>query len=220
MDAAASAFSQDVCDATRLLGVIDATTPPGETEPAAHARRAMIVAMFRTFEATDAMESMIACHCITLQFVLNGAMRDAGNMNLDPALLNRTRATAMSISKALHLWMTKYEQIHARNEARAAEQAKPSGPPDRPVTLEPASAPVPVKPPPARPDQPGPRPASAETRDAPPPAVGSHAEATWDQPEAAMPGTTMPDTANAPLSAAALRPAAPPHARLSAAPGT
>jgi hypothetical protein len=218
MDAAAFAFSQDACDATLLLGVMDATTPPGETEPATRARRAMIVAMFRTFEATDAMESMIACHCITLQFVLNGAMRDAGNMNLDPALLNRTRATAMSISKALHLWMTKYEQLHARNEARAAEQAKPAARPDRPVALEPAApavAPAPVKPPQARPDQPSPPPAAVETREAPPPAVVAPADTTR-----ARPGATVPGTINAPLSVAAMHPATPSNGRLSAAPGT
>jgi hypothetical protein len=94
------------------------------------------------------MESMIACHCITLQFMLNAAMRDAGNISLDPVVLTRLRASAISISKTLLQWVSKYERLHARNEARAAEarkqevQAKPE-----PVTRQPE--PVTPKVPPA-----------------------------------------------------------------------
>jgi hypothetical protein len=81
-------LSQDAYNAHMLGGVMDATVSPGETETAARDRCAAIVEMFRTFAAANAMESMIACHCITLQFVPTAAMRDAGNVNLDPGMLD------------------------------------------------------------------------------------------------------------------------------------
>lgn len=120
-------LSQDAYDAHLLATVMDTTAPPSETPDDARARCAVIVEMFHGFEPNGAMESMIACHCVTLQFVLNAAMRDAGNTNLDPVMLTKIRASAMAISKTLHLWVSKYERIHARNEARATEALKLAG---------------------------------------------------------------------------------------------
>jgi hypothetical protein len=131
-------LSQDAFNAHMLGSVMDATSVPGETPTAARTRCAAIVEMFRTFDAANAMESMIACHCISLQFVLNAAMRDAGNIELDPAVLTRVRASAMTISKTLHLWMSKYEAMHTRNETRAAEAPKRPVQPETPPVVAPA----------------------------------------------------------------------------------
>jgi hypothetical protein len=117
-------LSPDAFNAHMIGGVITATGTPGESESAGQTRAAAIVEMFRAFDPADAMESMIACHCITLQFMLNAAMRDAGNLSLDPVVLARMRASAMSISKTLLQWVSKYERLHARNETRAAEARK------------------------------------------------------------------------------------------------
>jgi hypothetical protein len=157
------------CDRYLLSGVVDATCPPNEPPDAAKTRSAAINTMFRTFKAADAMEAMVACHCITLRFLLESAMRDAGNTNLDPVVLAKTRAAAMSISKTLHLWMGKFEAIHTRNETSAAEArqpgakpspARPAAPPE--PTLAPTLAPLAV------PDRPKPI-APAPTTATPPP---------------------------------------------------
>jgi hypothetical protein len=92
-------LSPDAYNAYVLKGVMEATVPPGETAAEAETRSAAIVEMFRTFEAADAMESAIACHCITLRFMLNAAMRDAGNVTLEPALVNRNRSIATAASQ-------------------------------------------------------------------------------------------------------------------------
>jgi hypothetical protein len=152
-------LSQDAYNAHMLTGVMDATIPPGETAGECQVRSAAIVEMFRTFEVANAMESMIACHCIMLRFVLDGAMRDANNTKLDPAMLIRMRSSAMSISKTLHLWISKYEKLHARNETRAVEAAPDFVAPDFAVQVSvvPSKPVVPVKPPvPARPIPPRP----------------------------------------------------------------
>jgi hypothetical protein len=117
-------LSPDAFNAHMVGGVITATRTPGESVADGQTRAAAIVEMFRAFDPADAMESMIACHCITLQFLLNAAMRDAGNISLDPVVLARMRASAMSISKTLLQWVSKYERLHARNEAREAETRK------------------------------------------------------------------------------------------------
>jgi len=185
-------LTQDAFNAHMLGSVMDATGVPGETAAAARARCAAIVEMFRTFSPANAMESMIACHCISLQFVLNAAMRDAGNIELDPAVLTRVRASAMTISKTLHLWMAKYEAMHIRNETRAAEAVKQTA---RPETPEP--------PPPARRDQP--RPIAAQPSNVAIPAVQ-------------QPGRTVPGMKEALLASAAMLPGASPNGRLSVAP--
>ncbi len=104
-----------------LNGVVEATAPPNETEADARTRGDAIVEMVCAFDPRDAMETMIACHCVMLQFLLNAAMRDASNVNLEPAVMIKARAAAMSISRTLHQWVTKFEKIKKRNEAGAAE---------------------------------------------------------------------------------------------------
>ena len=133
-----------------LDGVVDSTTPPGETAANAQSRREAIGEMFRAFDPRDAMEAMIACHCVALQFLLNGAMRDAGNVNQEPAMLTRARAGAMAISKTLHQWVSKLEKIKQRKEVRAAEALKAAR-----ANIAAVAAPEP-EPLAARPQPPGP----------------------------------------------------------------
>jgi hypothetical protein len=145
-------LSPDAFNAHMIGGVITATGTSGESVADGQTRAAAIVEMFRAFDPADAMESMIACHCITLQFMLNAAMRDAGNLTLDPVVLTRMRASAMSISKTLLQWVSKYERLHARNETRAAEarkqevQTEATSKPE-PVTRQPVEAVTPKVPP-------------------------------------------------------------------------
>lgn len=125
-----------------LNGVIDATTSPNESEAAARSRSDAILEMVRAFEPRDGMEAMIACHCVMLQFLLNAAMRDAGNIYLEPAVLARNRAGAISISRTLHQWVTKFEKVRKRNEAQAAEAREAA---QTTAALVPAAEPAAVK---------------------------------------------------------------------------
>jgi hypothetical protein len=152
-------LSPDAYNAHLVCEVIDATAPQGETASAKETRFAMIVETFRAFEPANAMEAMIACHCIALQFVLTAAMRDAGNVNLEPVVLARMRASAMSISKTLHLWLSKFERIHARNETRVAEAHAVETETVVPIpALTPTPAPTLKKQPPAAPPREAPIP--------------------------------------------------------------
>lgn len=186
-------LSQDEFNAHMLAGVMDATAPPGEAADAGRLRRAAIVEMFRTFQAADPMESMIACHCITLHFLLNAAMRDAANVNLEPAMLTKVRASAVSISKTWHLWMAKYESLHARNEARAAEAMQKAAPQAAPAEPKPAPA------------QPAP---AQSVKDAPP-------LAPFRQPSPPMPAAKQ-----ALLSSTAIQAASTGNGRLGAVPAS
>jgi hypothetical protein len=107
-----------------LNGVIAATAPPGETLADAQSRAAAIAAMLRAYAPGDGMEAMLACQCVMLQFLLTAAMRDASNPHQEPAVLAKARAAAISASRALHQWVTKFENTRKRNELRAAEAAK------------------------------------------------------------------------------------------------
>jgi hypothetical protein len=107
-----------------LNGVVEATAPPNETAAAARSRGDAIFEMVRAFDPRDALETMLACHCVMLQFLLHAAMRDASNSHLEPAVLAKTRAGAISVSRTLHQWVTKFEKVRKRNEARAAEPAR------------------------------------------------------------------------------------------------
>jgi hypothetical protein len=127
-------LSQDAFNAYMLRGVMGATGQPGETTQDAQTRWAAIVEIFRTFEAANPMEAMIACHCISLRFMLDAAMRDAGAPDLDPAMAIRLRASVLAVGKSLHLWMTEFASLHARNEARAVEVGQSTGQPDAAVT--------------------------------------------------------------------------------------
>ena len=138
-------LSFDAYNAQLLRGVIRATMPSGEEAAETHARAATIIAMFKGFEPREAMESMIACHCIALQFALLAAMRDvsAAAGAPDPRTQTRMWATGVSLSKTLHLWLGKYEAVQARNEARGAEAAQ-TAPPARTVSPPPTAARPPV----------------------------------------------------------------------------
>jgi hypothetical protein len=131
-----------------LDGVVTATAPPNETEAAARSRADAILEMMRAYDPADGMEAMIACHCVMLQFLLNAAMRDANNIHQEPAVLAKSRAGAISISRTLHQWVTKLEKVKKRNEVRAAEapeaaetQAVPAQKsPDAPPAIQPTTA--------------------------------------------------------------------------------
>jgi hypothetical protein len=118
--------------------VVKATTPPNETAAAARNRREAIIEMVQAYGPTDRKEGMIVCHCIMLQFTLIGAMRDANNTDLEPAVLARARSSAISMSRTLHQWVTKFEAIHKRSEARDPAAQKNATP--RPGTQRPPNA--------------------------------------------------------------------------------
>ena len=144
-------MTPDAHAAHLLDGVRDTTTPPNETPEQAAKRQASIVELFRAYEPADAVQAMIACHCIALEFMLRGAMRDAANTALDPKLLARLRSSATSISKTLHMWMTKLEKLKAKAEARVTEAAKPAQVINQTKSTDPLTdspAPPPVAPPP------------------------------------------------------------------------
>jgi hypothetical protein len=124
MDTDDLTLSEDAYNAYMLRRVMEATTPPGETEADARNRCAAIVEMFRKLAPNGAVECMMACHRISLEFLLHTVMREAANTALPHKELNRSRAMAMSISRTLHLWTTKFESVQARDGARAAETRK------------------------------------------------------------------------------------------------
>jgi len=107
-----------------LNGVIEATAPPGETAADAQSRADAIAAMLRAYDPADGMEAMMACQCVMMQFLLTAAMRDASNPQQEPAAQTKARAGAISASRTLHQWVTKFENARKRNELRAAEAAK------------------------------------------------------------------------------------------------
>jgi hypothetical protein len=142
----------DECSAHMLRGVMGATGQPGETAQELQTRCAAIVEIFRTFEVANPMEAMIACHCISLRFMLEAALRDANATGLQPAMLIRLRASVMAIGKSLHLWMREFASVHARNEARAAEAPHRTSQPDS-VAMPAKPRPAAVQPSPARSEQ-------------------------------------------------------------------
>jgi hypothetical protein len=103
---------------------IAATTPPGETEADARTRAEAIAEMLRAYAPGDMLETMMACQCIMMQFVEVAAMRDASNPRQEPATLAKARAGAITASRALHQWVTKFENQRKRNELRAAQLVK------------------------------------------------------------------------------------------------
>jgi hypothetical protein len=107
-----------------LNDVFEATTPPNEAAAAAQSRADAIVEMFSAYDPGDGMEAMLACQCITLQFLLKAAMRDANNTSQEPAAQSKARAGAISASRTLHQWVTKFENSRKRNEHRAAQTAR------------------------------------------------------------------------------------------------
>ena len=173
MDPNRLTLAQNEFNAHLLRGVMDATGQPGETAQDAQTRCAAIVEMFRTFEAANPIEAMIACHCISLRFMFEAAMRDANAADLAPAMQIRLRASAMAVGKSLDLWMRNFASLHARNEARTVEGQRTSQPEAvaRPAKPQPAS----VQPRPLRSEQPPP---DAMQKPASPPvaAMASHVQ--------------------------------------------
>src|SRR5450631_3442706 len=92
-------LSEGAFNAHMLSGVMTDTPQPGETADAAETRCAAIVEVFQTFDAANPMETLIACHCISLRYMLAAAMRDAGAVDMEPVLRMRMRASAMAIGK-------------------------------------------------------------------------------------------------------------------------
>jgi hypothetical protein len=107
-----------------LSRAVWATAPAGETGPEAQARAEAIAAMLRAYAPREGVEAMMACQCIMMQFVLDAAMRDAGNPRQEPAAQEKARAGAISASRTLHQWVTKFENYRKRNERRAVETNK------------------------------------------------------------------------------------------------
>jgi hypothetical protein len=128
MDPNRLTLAEDEFNAHVLRGVMGATGQPGETAQDAQTRCAAIVEMFRTFEAANPIEAMIACHCISLRFMFEAAMRDANAADPEPAMLIRLRASATAVGKNLDLWMRNFASLHARNEARAVEAQRTNRP--------------------------------------------------------------------------------------------
>ena len=150
-------LSEGAFNAHMLSGVMTDTPQPGETADAAETRCAAIVEVFQTFDAANPMETLIACHCISLRYMLAAAMRDAGAVDMEPLLRMRMRASAMAIGKNLHFWLGKFDSLHARNEARPLVAQQRDGEPQ--MAAAPAMPdPVAVQPPPVQQDQRRPKP--------------------------------------------------------------
>jgi hypothetical protein len=150
-----------------LEGVVESTTPPGETVAQTNTRRDAIGAMFASYDPDDGMEAMIVCHCIELQFLLKAAIRDAGNTRLDADRLGKARAGAMALSKTWNQWVTKLEKMKHRKHVRATEALKaaqtnaaagvaPVAEPRtaKPAAVPPSKAPADSAPPEAVPEEP------------------------------------------------------------------
>ena len=101
--------------------VIASTTPATEAPDAARSRAGAIVEMFKGFEPATALESMLACHCISLRYVLMGAVRAALAGGGDARLLLRQQAMIASLTRTAILAEAHFEKVRARGEARAAE---------------------------------------------------------------------------------------------------
>ena len=107
-------LSPDACAAYLLREVVVATTPPAETPSNAQARAAIIGEMFRSLAPANAMEAMIACHCIALRFVLMAATRALSAMGEEEKPRARAQASVNALSKTLHLWLKQYERVQTR----------------------------------------------------------------------------------------------------------
>lgn len=114
-------ITPEACKAHLLRGVINATAPADETRTEAAARCELIVEMFKCLAPDNALQAMIACHCIMLRFVLEGAMRDAANQSLEPKILARARSSAMTISRQWDVWSNRFDKMKARDETEAAK---------------------------------------------------------------------------------------------------
>jgi hypothetical protein len=186
-----------------LTGVIEATTPPGESLADAQSRAAAIAAMLRAYDPRDGMEAMLACQCVMLQFLLNAAMRDANNPHQEPVAQSKARAGAISASRTLHQWVTKFESSRKRNELRAAEAAKSRAAAQPAVESSPQPAPAEPVPQP----EPSPSDRSLTHRPVHQPALNGHVAADAVDPLFAA---AVPSAASGPGIADSSAPNAPP----------
>ncbi len=170
-----------------LNSVVEATTPPHESEADARVRGDAIVEMVCAFDPRDAMETMLACHCVMLQFLLNAAVRDASDLTREVAIQIKARASAMALSRTLHQWVSKFEKVRKRNEVRASEAAQTTA---AQVAAEPPATP---------------RASDTRSRSAPPEIAVASVEARPVAPLLVVHGHTLPA---APSPAAALPAAA------------
>jgi hypothetical protein len=159
MNLSALPLPADPSQAYLLRRVLESTTPAEESETDATARCGTILETFDMFAPANALQAMIACHCITLDFVLSAAMRDACDIRLEPRLMLRARSGGQSISRGLHQWVSKFEKLKAKDEKRAAE-APPPDTTARAATPAPVPAAPPVRTKPRQPEQSPPKPAS------------------------------------------------------------
>lgn len=114
-----------------------ATSTAGETDSAASARKEAIAALFRGFEAKNAMESIAACQCVIAQFTA-----------ADP---RRLPGSVLSISRMVLRWMTKFQSLRKASSSRPAKprktaQYKEAQPEPGDVSAREASEPPPVAP--------------------------------------------------------------------------
>lgn len=160
-------LSAEACDAHLVRGVIEATARPRETVSDARARAGTIIEMFKGFAPANALEAMIACQCITLQFVAMAAMRDLTMLEGDSKTQLRMRSGTAALNRTLHQWIVLFHTTRKQEKARAAEEAKALAAPEaaapKPNSLEPAS-PNPASPNPGTPKPAFPEPAVQETR--------------------------------------------------------
>jgi hypothetical protein len=148
-----------------LDNLVGATAPSNEAAAAAQTRREAIVEMVQAYDPSTAMEGMMACHCVMLQLMLNGAVHDANNTTQSAEGQAKARAGAMSISRTLLQWVRKLEHTKKRNEVRGGEAKEQAQTRAAPVPV--AKPPVAERKPPVTPPyQPMPMPAE---RSNPPP---------------------------------------------------
>ncbi len=150
-------LSAEACRAHLVRGVIEATARPRETVSDARARAGTIIEMFKGFAPANALEAMIACQCITLQFVAMAAMRDLTMLEGDSKTQLRMRSGTAALNRTLHQWIVLFHTTRKQEKARAAEEAKALAAPE-------AAAPNPVSPNPVSPKPAFPEPAAQETR--------------------------------------------------------
>ncbi len=117
-------LSHEISNAYLLRRVMETTMQPGESDIDITTRCAVIMAMFQALAPVNAMQASIACHCISLEFTLATAMREAGQPGLEEKPLAKARAYAMSTSRAWHQWVTKYQKTQALDATRVAADAK------------------------------------------------------------------------------------------------
>ncbi|MSP00202.1 MAG: hypothetical protein EXR07_03995 [Acetobacteraceae bacterium] len=134
--------------------VVEATTPPGETATAAQLRREAIEELFKAYAPANAMQALIVSNCVSIQFLLNAAIRDASNTNLEPALQRKLSASAMSITRALAQWHRQLEKLQHPAKARVAAAKQVAPTPEQPAMPAPQlrSPAAPMPQPPMPPD--------------------------------------------------------------------